>query len=128
MAFESSPSPYPVLRVSKDALWNNLNIIRAHAAKEKAGSRVKVLIPVKANAYGCGLDTIMPFFQEAKVDSLGVANIKEAETCRKLGWKKEILNLGSFYPENSEKLFRHNITVTITGIEQVSLLKAVGPG
>ena len=121
MGFVSSPSPYPILEISRSALENNIKLI--HKIIDSKNTNCKVLIPVKANAYGCGLETLMPVFQSNDINMLGVANIREAESIRALGWQKPILNLGSFYIENIQSFFEHNITPTITDLWQISALE-----
>ena len=121
MGFVSSPSPYPILEISRSALESNIKLI--HKIIDSKNTNCKVLIPVKANAYGCGLETLMPVFQSNEIDMLGVANIREAESIRSLGWQKPILNLGSFYIENIQSFFEYNITPTITDLWQISALE-----
>lgn len=111
----ASPPPYPYLEISSKALDHNLSLI-----KKLTGTRV--LIPVKANAYGFGLDIIMPYFIRSSVDWLGVANPHEGELIRTLGWQKPILNLGGFFPENASDIFYWNITPSLTDISQIEIL------
>lgn len=113
----ASPPPYPYLEISASALDHNLALI-----KKITGT--KVLIPVKANAYGFGLDIIMPYFMKSDVDYLGVANPHEGELIRTLGWQKPILNLGGFFPENASDIFYWNITPSLTDISQIKILNA----
>ncbi len=117
----ASPEPYPYLEINPDHLSQNLEILLKRA-ENASGKPPKVLIPVKANAYGFGLDAMMPFFLSRDIFCLGVANVQEGVRVRSLGWKKNILNLGSFFPENSAYFFEHEITPTITEIGQIDLL------
>lgn len=112
----ASPPPYPFLEISTSALDHNLALIRNLTS-------TKVLIPVKANAYGFGLDVIMPYFIRSGVDWLGVANPHEGELIRTLGWQKPILNLGGFFPENASDIFYWNITPSLTDIGQIEILE-----
>jgi len=111
---------YPELKISKKALAKNLNLLLNRCKK-----KTKVLIPVKANAYGCGISELLPFFNEAKVDYLGVANPLEGYTLRKLGWKGQILNLGGFYKDNATAFFEYYITPSITDLWQVNCLNDI---
>lgn len=116
-----SPEPYPVLEIQSSNLKHNLNIFR-RTLDQHNGHTVKILIPVKANAYGFGMDTLMPFFIENDIDCLGVANPKEGARARSLGWTKPLLNLGSFFEQNIDYFFEHNITPTIVHPDQISIL------
>jgi len=116
----SSPKPYPELQIHTSVLSNNLKVIRNIIPK-----KTKILIPVKANAYGFGIKTLLPFFERADVDYLGVANPWEGRILRKMGCKKPILNLGSFHLENVELLLENNIITSITNINQIEILNKV---
>ncbi|MBS0618331.1 MAG: alanine racemase [Spirochaetes bacterium] len=114
---EINDGPYPELRIRRSALAHNLAQFR------KLAPRSRILLPVKANAYGCGLETLFPFFNAENVDLLGVANPNEAVQLRKLGWQKPILNLGGFFRESVRHLFDYAITPSITDLWQVAALQ-----
>lgn len=109
-------APYPLLRIHTSALHHNLAQFRRLAPKSR------ILLPVKANAYGCGLGTLFPFFQSADIDILGVANCNEAVEIRKLGWQKTVLNLGGFFPQNIPAIVAHRIAPSITDLWQIGAL------
>jgi len=111
--------PYPVLKIKSTALAKNLSLL-----KNIAGDSTKVLIPVKANAYGCGLKEILPFFKDNPVDYLGVANPQEGSNLRQLDWQGQILNLGGFYKENISVFFENNVTPSITDLEHIEWLNS----
>jgi alanine racemase len=113
---------YPVLKIHSEALRHNLTRFREIAP------RSKVLLPVKANAYGCGIATLFPFFQSEAVDMLGVANCHEAVQLRALGWSKPVLNLGGFFRENIAAILKHDITVSLTDLWQVEALQSIAVG
>ncbi|MFZ5630579.1 MAG: alanine racemase [Spirochaetota bacterium] len=115
-------APYPELRIHRAALAHNLSVLR------RIAPRSRVLLPVKANAYGCGMETLFPFFREAAVDMLGVANCNEAVQLRRLGWEKPVLNLGGFFPQNLGEIVAHDITPSITDLWQVAALEAAAAG
>ena len=108
--------PYPELRIHRAALEHNLGVFKKLAPKSK------ILLPVKANAYGCGIATLFPFFQDAPVDLLGVANVSEAVELRCLGWQKPVLNLGGFFPEGIRTMLDHDITPSLTDLWQIQAL------
>lgn len=108
----------PELRIHRSALEHNLNQFRKLAPKSK------ILLPVKANAYGCGIGTLFPFFMSAPVDMLGVANVAEGVELRRLGWQKPILLLGGFFRESLREILESRITPSITDLWQVLELNA----
>jgi alanine racemase len=111
-----------MLRIHASALRHNLNRFRELAP------RSKVLLPVKANAYGCGLQTLFPVFTDAAVDMLGVANCHEAVELRKLGWQKPVLNLGGFFKGSIASIIEYDISASITDVWQVAALDAAAAG
>ena len=117
MNYPSSDAPYPLLKIQSRSLAHNLDALK------RLAPRSKILIPVKANAYGCGLSTLFPFFDSHHVDFLGVANCHEAEHLRYLGWQKPIINLGGFFPENAECIVKNSIIASITDLWQFESLE-----
>jgi alanine racemase len=111
-------APPVTLRIHADALRHNLARFRQLAPNSK------ILLPVKANAYGCGLQTLFPVFQKNGVDMLGVANCNEAVELRRLGWQKPVLNLGGFFKGNIKSILEHRISASITDLWQVNELNA----
>ncbi len=115
MRYPFSGPPYPQLEVIGDHLLHNLNRFRSTPG-------CKVLFAVKANAYGCGVATILPVLQRPEVDWVGVANVWEGWHLRQLGFQKPILNLGSFYSENINVFFDADIVPTIADMWQLEAL------
>ncbi|MCB1199563.1 MAG: alanine racemase [Leptospiraceae bacterium] len=115
-----SAAPYPSVKISRPALAHNLRLLR----RINQGS--KILIPVKANAYGCGIHVLLPFFQDAQVDYLGVANPFEGRILREGGWDKPILNLGGFFPEAIDLFSDYQIEISLTDLWQIDALQSHG--
>lgn len=74
------------ITVSIAALQANLQ-----QARELLAPHTKLLVPVKANAYGHGFSAALQGFADA--DALGVAVVSEALQLRQLGWQKPIVIL-----------------------------------
>lgn len=60
------------------ALLHNLNKVRQCARTQK------IIAMVKANAYGCGIENVVPVL-DGQVDAFGVASFEEALAIRRLG-------------------------------------------
>ncbi len=69
-----------ILDINFEALRRNLNQYRS-----KLGTSTKLMVMVKALAYGSGLSEIAGFLQNEAVDYLGVAYVDEAVELRKKG-------------------------------------------
>lgn len=79
--------------VDPTALLHNVRRVR-----ECAPGR-KIIAMVKANAYGCGVSSVIPVL-EGHVDAFGVACIEEALTLRSLGSRSDcVLFQGVFSPD-----------------------------
>ena len=114
---------YPVLEILSSALNNNINLLRNCCNN----NNLKVLVPVKANAYGCGLDIIIEYAKHhPSIDILGVANPYEAIQIREANWTKDILNLGGFYKQDIHLFLKYNIIPSITDKSHISILEAEG--
>ncbi len=75
-------------------ILENIQKIRAHA-EEFSEKKLKYLLPVKGNGYGCGMRQVAQFCETANAcDYLGVAHVQEAFEIRKEGIKMPILILG----------------------------------
>ncbi len=92
-----------IAQIDLAAIEHNLRLLR-----EAAGKKRKLCAAVKADAYGHGVDIILPALRAAKTDMLGVATIREAQQLRQLGWTDPILLFGSelslYRPEHKQEL------------------------
>lgn len=94
------------LEVRLDVLRRNLEAIRQKVAP------ARVMVVVKANAYGHGVDGVAPFI-EPYADYFGVAILEEGIHLRKLGIKKPILVMGGTLPEQVPYFLRYDLTLTV---------------
>jgi len=110
--------PRPIQAViHHDALRSNLAQARRHA-----GTR-RVWAVVKANAYGHGLERVLPALSQA--DGLALLDLAEAERARAAGWRKPILLLeGFFEPRDLELVGRLGLACVVHDEAQVEMLLA----
>lgn len=80
-----------VLEVNFDALQYNLNQYR-NLLKQST----KMMVMVKANAYGSGILEVANFLQHQRIDQLGVAYLDEAVALRKNGITLPIMIMNPF--------------------------------
>lgn len=91
---------------------------------------VKLCAPLKANAYGHGVEIVAPVLHDAGADFAAVATVVEALELRRLGWERPILVLGNVlaigdFEERRDRLdavVRHRLTLTLADEETVSVL------
>jgi len=102
-------SPIPLrpthLVVDLTQLRRNLDAIRARVTP------AKVLVMLKANAYGHGVDGVAPFIAPF-VDYIGVATLEEGVHLRELGIGKPVLVAGGTLPGQIPSFIAYDLTLT----------------
>ncbi|CAK9884882.1 MAG: Alanine racemase, catabolic [Candidatus Erwinia impunctatus] len=97
------------------ALQQNLSIVKTRTGNSR------VWAVVKANAYGHGLQRILPAIADA--DGAALLNLEEAILLRQQGWQKPILLLeGFFQPQELSILDQHRLTTVIHSEWQINAL------
>ncbi|MFC3810499.1 bifunctional UDP-N-acetylmuramoyl-tripeptide:D-alanyl-D-alanine ligase/alanine racemase [Lacihabitans lacunae] len=100
-----------VFEVNLDALTHNLNFYR-----NKIGSSTKIMVMVKAFAYGSGSTEVASWLQYHRVDYLAVAYTDEGVSLRQNGIKLPIMVLNA-EPETFHKLFEYDLEPEIYSIK-----------
>ena len=83
------------------------------AVQEEVGPETKILVPVKANAYGHGLIEVSRAVLEVGVHMLGVAFLEEGITLRQAHIGAPVLVMGSELPDRAEEMVRWSLTATL---------------
>jgi alanine racemase len=99
-------------------LSQNLTAIRTHVAP------VKVMIVVKANAYGHGLAEVAKHLSP-QVDYIGVAVLEEGILLRELGVRAPILVLGGIWGDQIPGYIQHNLTLTASSVDRLEQIDHV---
>ena len=98
--------------VNLGRLSRNLQAIRAHVAP------ARVMIIVKANAYGHGLAEVAKQLGP-QADYIGVAVLEEGIFLRELGVTAPILVLGGIWGDQVPQYLQHNLTLTAPSVERL---------
>ena len=98
------------LEVNLTQLKQNLENIRKHV------SPAKVLVVLKANAYGHGVDGVAPFIAPF-ADYIGVAIVEEAIHLRQLGIATPILVMGGTLLEQLPDFFEYDLTLAASSLD-----------
>jgi alanine racemase len=106
------------LEVNLVRLKKNLEAIYAHVAP------AKIMPMVKANAYGHGIDGVVPFI-EPFVDYIGVALVEEGIHLRELGIRKPILVAGATLLEQVPLFAEYDLTLTGSSAELLDTAEEV---
>jgi alanine racemase len=102
-------------------LSRNLQAIRAHVAP------AKVMIIVKANAYGHGLREVAKLLGPQS-DYIGVAVLEEGIFLREMGVKAPILVLGGIWGDQVPHYLQHDLTLTASSVERLEQIDAAAGG
>ncbi len=108
------------------ATWAEVNLSRVRQNLEKICNFVtpaKVMIVIKANAYGHGLAEVAKYLA-AHVDYLGVAVLEEGIFLRQLGIPTPILVLGGIWGEQVPQYLEYNLAFTASSVERLEQIDA----
>ncbi len=98
------------LEIDLSQLKQNFENIRAHVAP------AKVLVVLKANAYGHGVDGVAPFIAPF-ADYIGVAIAEEGIHLRKLGIATPILIMGGTLLEQLPEFLEYDLTLAASSLD-----------
>ena len=104
--------------VNLTRLSQNLKAIREHVAP------AKVMIVVKANAYGHGLAEVAKHL-ESQADYIGVAVLEEGIFLRELGVSAPILVLGGIWGDQVPQYLQHDLSLTASSVERLEQIEEV---
>jgi len=97
--------------------WAQINLDNlAHnffQVQKRVSGQTKILVTVKADAYGHGLICVSRRLESSGVDFLGVASIDEGIKLRQAGIKVPILILGLILKNDILPLFEYNLTTSV---------------
>ncbi len=114
-----------IAEIDHRAIVENINVLRSYLP---AGCRF--CVAVKANAYGHGLDVVLPALDASHVDMIAVATVTEARQARELGWLHPILLMGtelSVYQgalkrDIAEWLIRNDVRITLLAMDDLQVI------
>ena len=103
------------------ATWAEVNLTRLEnnlAAIRQKVAPAKVMLVVKANAYGHGLVEVSKALA-GMTDYVGVAVLEEGVLLRELGVKAPIIVLGGIWREQIFRYLEHKLTLTASSVERL---------
>ena len=107
------------IEIDLDHLQSNIGYARSLLP---AGT--KLLLPVKADAYGHGSLAISFAAMDAGIDFLGVAHLFEGIALRENGVNARVLILGPCLESDFPFLIKHNLTPSIQNFETAKALNS----
>src|SRR5512139_2957206 len=107
-------------RIHLDNIRSNIEAIRRTVGPER-----KILIAVKANAYGHGAVEVSRLAERTGVDWLGVATVPEGLQLRQAGIRLPILKFSLAFPEEMEAAVRSDLTLTVCERANIDALENI---
>ena len=104
--------------VDLDAIMHNYMAARNHLP-----GNMKLLVTVKANAYGHGAVTVAKLL-EKQVDYFALAAMDEAVQLRQAGITTPLLVLGPVLPADYSRAAKHDVTLTVSSLAEAEAISA----
>ena len=101
------------LIINKNNIKNNIKSIRKFV-----GNSIEIMPVIKANAYGVGMNNIIPILNEEKIKSIGVATANEA-ICLRASFNGRILILLQPMKQQIPQIITNNIITNASDLEFV---------
>jgi len=106
--------------IDLDAVTHNLTVIR-----RRAGSGVRLVPVIKADAYGHGAVAIAHHAVRCGIAGLGVGTSAEALELREAGLRIPILVLGTIVDEEAAAALSHRIEIGIHSSDRIAMLESL---
>lgn len=106
------------VRIHLDHIHFNMEQVRQAVGEDR-----KILIAVKANAYGHGAVEVSRLAEKVGVDWLGVATVPEGIQIREAGIRLPILKFSPAFEEEVDAALSHTLTLTVCEFENIKVLQ-----
>lgn len=104
-----------IITLNKEAVINNIKFL-----KKKLGAKVKISSVVKSNAYGHGIEQIVPLFEEAGIEHFSVFDYNEASRVNKSTTKPcAIMIMGWISDEDLSETIKNGYEFYIFNIDRL---------
>lgn len=108
---------HSIITLNENSVQNNIDFLR-----KKLGNKIKISAVVKANAYGHGIEQIIPLFEKNGIDHYSVFYYSEAISVYNCLTKPStIVVMGWLSNENIKDAIQKNIEFFVFNIERLSL-------
>ncbi|HAA58944.1 MAG TPA: alanine racemase, partial [Myxococcales bacterium] len=105
------------IELHQQAIEHNIGLFRRHV-----GEGVKIMVPIKANAYGHGLQQMAVSFEKAGVDWFGVHSLEEAFLAKEVCPDIPVLILGYVPFEALERVVDNDFRLLVSSWETAEAL------
>lgn len=110
-------------------VWVEINrehfLHNVELAKQITNGKVKIMAIVKGNAYGHGINALIPIINESSIDRVGVYRTEEAIELVKKGINKTVHQLTYANLEEMSMMANHGVIITISTPKQIDDLLTI---
>jgi len=103
------------IEISKSALNNNIRYLR-----QRVGKDVRYSMVVKGNAYGHGIEKVLPLIEECGVDHFSVFSVAEAIRACEVNKNCDIMIMGFIDDDYFEWVIEHYISFFVFSFERLN--------
>lgn len=108
------------LTIDSDAIARNFQHLKKLSGPARCGAAVK------ANAYGCGIKTVVPVLSKAGCKDFFVADALEGAKLRRIVPQANIYVLNGVFDETLSTIFENNLIPAINSLFQINLWQNTG--
>lgn len=109
------------IEVDIKALQSNIRRI-----KKLLDNKSKICAVMKADAYGNGIEALLPTIKSEKISCVGVTGNAEMKILRKLGYKGDILRIRTATLGEIKDAIKYRVTETIGNLAQAQAINKIG--
>lgn len=106
-----------LITLKEESVYNNIRFL-----KKKLGPNVKISSVVKANAYGHGIEQIVPLFEKAGIDHFSVFDYREAiRVSNSLNGSASIMIMGWISDENIKEAIEKGFEFFVFNLKRLKI-------
>lgn len=109
------------VEVDLDVFEKNLYHVQGTLSGE-----TKLCAILKADAYGVGIDTVMPSLLKAKIPCIGIASTEEARLSRALGFRGRVLRVRGATPGEIEAALPYDVEELVGNLALAQVIGEIG--
>ena len=117
---QQAMQPNAWVEVDRGIFENNIQLLQ-----KEVGSKTRICAVMKADAYGNGIENLIPSVINSNISCIAIASNEEAKIARKKGFNGQILRVRAGTPDEIEAAVKFNIEELIGTLEQAEAISKI---
>jgi len=117
---QQAMQPNAWVEVDRGIFENNIQLLQ-----KEVGNKTKICAVMKADAYGNGIENLIPSVINSNISCIAIASNEEAKIARKKGFNGQILRVRAGAPDEIEAAVKFNIEELIGTLEQAEAISKI---